>query len=173
MIPSIICSLLIFYHFVRFSQIRKKLNNHVILILLLVNFIQVALGLFDWFCNIFTPIIISIIATIILIVRVLLQKRRVGQRAIWQRNRKMVLQLASVSLMYIIVWIPIIVGFVIPLIIPNAFILQLSSAVFIYFEYISFLFCPFMCLTGLPEIRQSIKNIFIRNNIIQPTIQIK
>ncbi|CAF4289878.1 unnamed protein product, partial [Adineta steineri] len=45
MIPSIICSLLIFYHFVRFPQIRKKLNNHVILILLLVNFIQIVIDM--------------------------------------------------------------------------------------------------------------------------------
>lgn len=41
-IPSIICSLLIFYHFVHFREIRRRLSNHIILILLLFNFIQVS-----------------------------------------------------------------------------------------------------------------------------------
>ncbi len=42
LIPSIVCSLLIFYHFARSRELRQRLNNHAILILLLINFIQVS-----------------------------------------------------------------------------------------------------------------------------------
>ncbi len=106
-----------------------------------------------------------------LISRVIVQKRRVGQRAIWQRNRKMVLQLSSISIMYIIVWIPSILCYLIALIFQIAFAFDLASNVFIYFKYITSLLCPFMCLVGLPEVFQSIKQIFTRFNTVQPLVQ--
>ncbi|CAF4270181.1 unnamed protein product, partial [Adineta steineri] len=96
---------------------------------------------------------------------------RIGQRAIWQRNRKMVIQLASLSTMYIAVWIPDIISYVIPIIVPNPLALDLASNVFCYFEYLAALLCPFVCLVGLPEVRQSIHQIFIRFNTIQPASQ--
>ncbi|CAF4116427.1 unnamed protein product, partial [Adineta steineri] len=129
------------------------------------------LGLFDWFCNVFGPIIVGTVATMILIIRVILQKHRIGQRAIWQRNRKMVIQLASLSTMYIAVWIPDIISYVIPIIVSNPLALDLASNVFCYFEYLAALLCPFVCLVGLPEVRQSIRQIFIRFNTVQPTFQ--
>jgi len=42
MIPSIICSLFIFSQFIRSRDLLKRLNNHVVLALLLVSFIQVS-----------------------------------------------------------------------------------------------------------------------------------
>ncbi|CAF1506895.1 unnamed protein product [Adineta steineri] len=129
------------------------------------------IGLFDWFCDVFGPIIVGTVATMVLIIRVILQKHRVGQRAIWQRNRKMVIQLAALSTMYIAVWIPNIISFVIPIIVPNQLALDLASNVFCYFEYFAVLLCPFVCLVGLPEVRQSIYQIFIRFNTIQPSSQ--
>ena len=110
-------------------------------------------------------------ATTVLIVRVLLQKQRVGQRAIWRRNRKMVVQLASISVMYIIVWIPSVVCFVIPLIVPSPFTLELATGVLNYFQYVSYLCCPFMCLVGLPEIRELIKQRLIQLIAVQPLAQ--
>jgi len=107
----------------------------------------------------------------VLIGRVIVQKRRVGQRAIWQRNRKMVLQLSSISIMYIIVWIPSILCYLIALIFQIAFAFDLASNVFIYFKYLTSLLCPFMCLVGLPEVLQSIKQIFTRFNTVQPLVQ--
>ncbi|CAF1419242.1 unnamed protein product [Adineta steineri] len=170
-IPSIICSIYIVYHFIRSQELRKRLNNHIIVVLVLFSFIQPGLGLFDWFCNVFGPIIVGTVATMILIIRVILQKHRIGQRAIWQRNRKMVIQLASLSTMYIAVWIPDIISYVIPIIVSNPLALDLASNVFCYFEYLAALLCPFVCLVGLPEVRQSIRQIFIRFNTVQPTFQ--
>jgi hypothetical protein len=115
--------------------------------------------------------LIGTIATTVLIVRVIVQKRRVGQREIWQRNRKMVLQLSSVSIMYIIVWIPNILCYLISLLFTVPSAADLSADVLIYFEYITSLLCPFMCLVGLPEVRQSIKQIFTRFNTVQPSVR--
>jgi hypothetical protein len=130
-------------------------------------FSQFGLGLYDWLSNVCAPVVVGTVATTVLIVRVLVQKRRVGQRDIWRRNRKMVLQLASVSTMYIIVWIPSVVCFVVPLIGPNPFALDLATAVLNYVQYSSCLLCPFMSLIGLPEIRDSIKQMFCRTNAVQ------
>jgi hypothetical protein len=40
-IPSIICSLYIFYQFIRSRELRHRVNNHVVLVLLIITFIQV------------------------------------------------------------------------------------------------------------------------------------
>jgi hypothetical protein len=114
--------------------------------------------------------LINTIATTVLIVRVIVQKRRVGQREIWQRNRKMVLQLSSVSILYIIVWIPNILCYLISLLFPVPFAVELAADVLIYFPYISSLLCPFMCLVGLPEVLQSVKQMFTRFNTVQPSV---
>lgn len=103
--------------------------------------------------------------------RVFLQKRLVNQRRIWYRNRKMVFQLTTVSIMYVIVWIPIVIGFVIPIINPNSTAIDISFNILIYLEYIACLLCPFMSLLGLPEICNSIKREFIRVNTIRPMTQ--
>ncbi len=94
-----------------------------------------------------------------------------GQRDIWRRNRKMVIQLASISIMYIIIWISSVVCFVVPLIVPSPLALELGIAILSYVQYVSCLLCPFMCLIGLPEIRDSIKQMFKRTNNVQPLTQ--
>jgi len=100
-----------------------------------------------------------------------LLERCVGQRAMWQRNRKMVLQLVTISSMYITAWIPNVIVFVVAIIDPNSFVLELALDVLINFECIACLLCPFMCLIGLPEIRKSVKKIFTRFNTVLPAVQ--
>lgn len=42
LIPSIICSLYIFYHFVRSRDLRERVSNHGVLMLLIITFVQVS-----------------------------------------------------------------------------------------------------------------------------------
>jgi hypothetical protein len=42
MIPSVICSVVILYYFARSPELFKRLNNHVILALLIISLIQVS-----------------------------------------------------------------------------------------------------------------------------------
>ena len=112
--------------------------------------------------------IIGAVATTFLIVRVLLQKRRVGQREIWRRNRKMVVQLASISIMYIITWIPSVVCYVVPLFVSSPLSSEITAGILNYVQYIPVILCPFMSLVGLPEIRQSVIQMLTRLNQVQP-----
>ncbi len=91
-----------------------------------------------------------------------------GQRNIWRRNRKMVIQLVPISIMYIVVWIPNVICFVVPLIFSSPLALELATAILNYVQYVSCLLCPFMCLIGLPEIRDSMKKLVFRSNNVQP-----
>ena len=46
MIPSILCSLFIFYHFIQCRELRLRINNHAILPLLMITFLQLTNRLF-------------------------------------------------------------------------------------------------------------------------------
>lgn len=41
MIPSIFCSIYLFYQFVRIRILRTRISNHLVLLLLITNFMQV------------------------------------------------------------------------------------------------------------------------------------
>jgi hypothetical protein len=41
LIPSILCSLYIFYHFIRSRDLRERVNNHGVLMLMIITFVQV------------------------------------------------------------------------------------------------------------------------------------
>ena len=41
MVPSILCSLYLFYQFVRLRVLRTRITNHLVLLLLIIDFIQV------------------------------------------------------------------------------------------------------------------------------------
>ncbi|CAF1188278.1 unnamed protein product [Rotaria sp. Silwood1] len=284
-ILSIICSLVIFYHFIRLRELRRNVHNHVILILLIISFIQVTgelpltliflrtgsaailsykfcefwiifnyvcftsecwtmaiasierywlvfhrkffdkyilvfhyipiimcilyplvlyiylitqytcknnfnftfwtcggacylyepiLGTFDWIVNSCFDVVLSIIATCIIIIRVLFQNRRTGaQRTVWQRRRRIVMQLVALSTLYMIVWAPCVICFVITLFTPVPFLSAFYSAYLSYYQYISCLLCPFACLLGSSDIREAFKlNRFVQPsvNIVQPAI---
>lgn len=47
-IPSIACSLYIFCNFIRSRELRQRINNHVILVLLIICFIQVKKSFFKY-----------------------------------------------------------------------------------------------------------------------------
>ncbi|CAF2673018.1 unnamed protein product [Rotaria sp. Silwood2] len=282
-IASITCSLVIFYHFIRLREQRRNVNNHVILILLIICFIQVAgelplsliflrtglaailsdkfcefwiifnyscftggcwtmaiasierywlvfhrkffdkyilflhyipiticiiyplvlyiclvtqymckdifdytswtcggacylyepiLGTLDWIVNGCLNVILSILTTLIIIIRLLFQNRRTGaQRTVWQRRRRIVMQLVALSALYMIVWSPCVICFVITLFIPVPFLSAFYSAYLSYYQYMSCLLCPFACLLGSSEIREAFKlNRFVQTsvNTVQP-----
>ncbi|UJR29218.1 hypothetical protein I4U23_010432 [Adineta vaga] len=266
-IPSILCSLLIFYHFFRSREIRQRINNHVVLILLIITFIQVTselpltliflrtgsaavlskgfvnfgsslwtmaiasiqrywlvfhrtffdnhlillhyiplsfcilypillysylvtryscintydylswtcggacylyeplLGTFDWIVNGCVNVLLSIFATSLIIIRVLIQKRRVTtQRSVWNRSRRVIVQLVALSALFILVWLPCVICFVITLFTSAPFLSSLYSAYLSYYQYLSSLLCPFVCLAGLPEVRRALR----RTNQLKP-----
>ncbi|CAF1199867.1 unnamed protein product [Adineta steineri] len=279
-IPSIVCSIYIFYHFIRFHELRQNVNNHIILVLLFISFIQVVgelpltliflrtgsvailsdkfcqfwivlnytvctgslwtmaiasierywlvfhrtffnkyiillhyipiilciiyplilytylvtiytctntfdysywtcggacylyeplLGTLDWVINGCTNVLLSTSVTWIIIIRVLIQKQRVNsQRTVWQRSRRIIMQLIVLSALYMIVWLPCVICFVITLFTPVPFLTALYGAYLSYYQYIACLLCPFACLLGSSEIRQVMRN----TRVVQPSMHI-
>jgi hypothetical protein len=119
---------------------------------------------------------ITILASITLLIRVINQKRRIVQRFSWKRNRRMIIQLLSISMLYIIVWFPIIFCFLMVLYAPNSVVLELSVSYLNYYQYVSILLYPFMCIACLKEVQNALKKQFHRwtrhqinnNNRAQP-----
>ena len=118
---------------------------------------QRTFGAFDWIGNLSLTVLISILANIALVIRVIIQKLNIGQRLIWRKNRRLLIQLLSVSILYIVVWTPILVCFLMVLYAPNDLVIKLSVAYLNYYQYFGMLMYPFTCLIGLKEVQESLK----------------
>ncbi|CAF4067599.1 unnamed protein product, partial [Adineta steineri] len=95
-----------------------------------------------------------------LVLRVIIRKRHLQQQIQWRKHRKMILQLLSVSSLFIVLYLP-------PVILATAYKLGVPTSVGAQYitygrflsYYIVFLF-PFTCLSTIPELGTRIKNIF-------------
>ena len=64
------------------------------------------MGLWDVIVHNLIPIIIIIVCSVALLVRVVRQKNRMHQRLRWGSHRKMTIQVSSISLLYLVIYIP-------------------------------------------------------------------
>lgn len=104
-------------------------------------------------------VLLSLLATSIIIIRVVIQKRRAAtQRTVWQRSRRIIIQLLALSALYLVVWLPCVICFVITLFTSAPFLSALYPAYLSYYQYLSSLLCPFVCLAGLPEVRLAMRS---------------
>ncbi len=114
-------------------------------------------------------VILSTVATWTIIIRVLIQKRRANaQRTVWQRSHRMIIQIISLSVIYMIVWIPCDICFVITLFTPVPFLTAFYSAYLSYYQYIACLLCPFACLLGSSDLRQTLR----KNRMVHPAVHV-
>ncbi|CAF1667733.1 unnamed protein product, partial [Adineta ricciae] len=95
-----------------------------------------------------------------LILRVVLQKRRLRRHVNWRKHRKMAIQLLSITALFYIFYLP-------PVVLSTAHQLGVPSYVgsdytrnaSFFANYIIFLF-PFACLNTLPKLRIRLKNMY-------------
>jgi hypothetical protein len=120
-------------------------------------FDRTILGIWDLIVHQVVPTLIIIILCIALIVRVILQKTRMHQQVHWRKHRKMIIQLLSISTIYMIFnspWALIIFAYQYGL--PD----NIASIALMYTGFLSyfviFLF-PFVSCLSLPELRIKIK----------------
>lgn len=117
-------------------------------------FSRTILGSWDLIVQQVIPTMIIVIFSILLILRVIWQKRRLNQPVTWQRHRKMTIQLVTISSLYILFnlpWTFLVFGFQYGLP-PETVEVPLLFAGYLYY-YVTFLF-PFICAGALPEIRK-------------------
>jgi hypothetical protein len=134
------------------------------------------LGTFDWAVDNGLPIVIIIIANAALVIRVVRQKRRRHQLVSWRNQRRMTLQLLSVSCLYFIAWFPnLVIGIVQQLFSPT-FLVDIQFDYIFDLTYLICLVLPWICLRLFPEFTKWISEFLPHRdaalNIIRPTIHL-
>jgi len=112
------------------------------------------IGSIDWLVNIIIPAFSIVVANFILIIRVVF--RSTGVRANNQRtkkNRKMTLQLLTISSLFLIFWLPIAITGLIEQFFSATFLIDIQYDIFFYLIYFIQLFLPFICLLSLSELK--------------------
>ncbi|CAF2746961.1 unnamed protein product [Rotaria sp. Silwood2] len=117
-------------------------------------FYQTTISILDEFIDLVLPVAVSSLASLALLSRVLWQKHYMQQRQMWKKNRRLVIQLLYIVILYNIVWLPMIICSSIMLFspVPQPFLVELSINILPYGIYIVILLCPFVSLMSLPEL---------------------
>ncbi len=115
------------------------------------------LGIWDSVVNSMMPIFIITISSLVLVIRVYYQKRRLNQPHVWRKQRKMTIQLLCGCILFLIPNLPL-------SIFVFARLCGLSGSVGVqaqlYFDFLGYfviLLYPFVCFGSLPEVRKKVK----------------
>ena len=127
-------------------------------------------GTADYLTNVFSPAVLTILANMILLIRVVKQKQTMKVANTWRKNRLMYIQLVSISILYFLIWIPFVTISLIRLFHDPFFLQDVTLLLLNYCLYICPLASPFISLIGLPAVRQRLKHcISYMIGIAQPT----
>jgi hypothetical protein len=116
------------------------------------------LSMFDWLVNNGLPTVVILLANLVLVVRVVYQKRRQNRTISWRKQRRMTLQLLSISCLYLIAWLPSMIIAVIQQTSSLSFIAQIQSDYILDLIYLVCLFVPWVCLGLLPGLLTWMRN---------------
>ena len=119
------------------------------------------ISMYDTITNTILPTLTILVSNLALLFRVIIQKRRVTAQNRWRKHRKMIIQMVSVSSLFIIFNLPVAI-----LILAYLWGLP-ADAGFVFGQYAYFftysipLLLPFVCLTSLPEIYKALLKQFL------------
>ncbi|CAF1025236.1 unnamed protein product [Adineta steineri] len=95
-----------------------------------------------------------------LVIRIVIQKRRLQQQVHWRRYRKMTIQLLSVTSIFFIIYLPpVLLAISQKLGVPSSVGSSYTTYASFFSNYVILLF-PFTCLGTLPQLRTRVKTIF-------------
>ena len=117
---------------------------------------QLIEGTIDWIFNGSLPIVVIALINVVLAVRVTCQKRSIRMTNQWRKIRLMYIQLLSVSMIYCCIWIPFMIISLIQIFVDPTFCRDVTRFLLNYTLYICPLVSPFLCLAGLPTVRQQV-----------------
>jgi hypothetical protein len=118
------------------------------------------LGTYDWSANNGLPMVVNALANVLLIVRVIRQKRRQQRPLTWKQQRRMTIQLFCISSLYLIAWSPCLLVGVVQIVGYPTFLAQIQTDYFLDLIYVVCLFLPWVCLGLLPELVAWMTTIF-------------
>jgi hypothetical protein len=108
------------------------------------------------------PSVIIILSNAVLLARVVVQKMRHRQPVQWDRQRRLIIQLAFISVLFLICLSPLfIVGMIQAFWIPG-FLLNIAYDYFFILTYFANLLLPFTIVSSLPKLRSELYNIMLR-----------
>ncbi|CAF3270734.1 unnamed protein product [Rotaria sp. Silwood2] len=127
-----------------------------------------ALGTYDWTNN-GLPAIVIFLANMLLIMRVVRHRSRLQQGYSWKKQRRMTLQLLSISTLYLIGWVPSLVIGITQIFTSPAFLANIQTDYTLDFMYIMCLFSPWIYIMLLPELTKWIKSSVHRGRVTTNT----
>ncbi len=133
---------------------------------------------FDLLVNLCLIEIIGFLTNIVLVSRVLHKKYRMKQQNIWKKNRRLLIQVLSITLLHNIMLFFMVTFMLIDLFspTPQPILVDFTFNYLKYGIYLVNLLCPFVSLVVLSQLwPHSISRFlryFLRGNVVQPTIHI-
>lgn len=106
---------------------------------------------FDWITNVLIFSLIIPLASISLLLRVVIQARKMRRSVNWRSTRKMTIQLAMISLLYLIFCDSVAIISLIQVYFIPTFIIEYTYYFLNYAPYVIQLLTPFVCIACLPE----------------------
>jgi hypothetical protein len=123
-------------------------------------FIHPIMGKFDAICNLIIPTFIIFTSSLALFVRVLRQKAGLSQGIQWRKQRKMTIQLLSISILYLVFNFPRTILLIIDLCGVNSYSVVNALVYTAYFAIYTLFLYPFVCCGSLPDIGTKLKKLF-------------
>jgi hypothetical protein len=90
--------------------------------------------------------------SISILVRFLIQPKKMKRLLNWRSTRKMTIQLVSISILYFLFWFPLALVSLIRIYFIPTFLQDLTNYYLNYTPYMVQLLMPFVCIACLPEI---------------------
>jgi hypothetical protein len=119
------------------------------------------LGMWDFIVNNIVPSLLTAFLSVALLIRVIQQKRRLNQQIHWRKQRKMTIQLVSISVLNIIFNIPLnLVSLAHLCGLPDDYAVEEEHYFYFSCYFLIFLF-PFVCLYSYPELYMKVKSKFL------------
>ncbi|CAF1675094.1 unnamed protein product [Adineta ricciae] len=129
------------------------------------------LATYDWIVNNGMPIILITFANAILLARVVRQKLRRQRVMPWKKQRRMTIQLLSISSLYFLGWFPSIMIAVVQQLWSPTFLADAQVDYIYDLIYLICLFLPWVCLGLFPEFTNWIRMYVFRRNAAQNIIR--
>jgi hypothetical protein len=114
-------------------------------------------GTFDWIFNYGMPTLIIFLANFLLFCRVIWQKIKHEQPIQWNRQKRMIIQLTFISLLYLIFMSPQVIVGSIQTLWSREFLSDIQANYFYYIVYFINQLLPFIIVSSLPEMHKELK----------------
>ncbi|UJR38794.1 hypothetical protein I4U23_031459 [Adineta vaga] len=119
-------------------------------------------GTFDWLVHYAIPILIISFSNLFLFFRVVWQRIKQGRPVEWNRQKRMIIQLAFISSLYLILITPEVIVGVIEALWSPTFALEIQLNYFFYITNFVHQLLPFIIISSLPNMYNELKRFFQR-----------